>query len=231
MMSNKWIMTGFAVVLLIYSGWRTYDYMAASLQGVSETTSMLVALTFLFASEIGLLLWLHSARPRATTGAQEAIATTMVLFNFVGAMILGLADVLMHNRLYVVDVSYLDPVLLFAPVVLIAGNVGAYLGYTMTDSEDQMAAAERQLEHEETMSEIDARMEALKTLKRNRKALAEKLAPSYVKDITDRVTGRTAQRFIRQANRQNGPEQPSIINYNAEAGNSPQLRSNRRDRE
>lgn len=198
-MNNKHIITLYACALLVYAGWRTYDYMAGSLQGVTDTTRLLVAMVFLFASEIGLLMWLHVGRPKATTDIQEAAATSMIFVNFVGSMILGLADVLKHNTMYFVELAFLDPILLLAPWVLIVANVGGYLIYHMTDSEEQLSRAERRLSHEEIRLEMLARQEAINELKANMKGLASKLAPHYVKDLTDRVEGRTSARFNRAA--------------------------------
>lgn len=197
-MNNKHVITGFAVMLLLYSAWRSWDYMVNNLEGVGVTTSWLVAFAFLFASEIGLLIWLHFARSKATTGIQETVSTVMIAVNFVGAMTLNLADLLVHNKLYNVDMSVIDPVLLLAPWILIAANVGGYIIYHMADSEEQLSKAERQLAHEEVKYEIDARMEAIKQLRQNRVATSEKLAPYYLRHIMDNVSGRTMNRFERQ---------------------------------
>ena len=205
-MNGKHTITGFAIALLIYAGFRSFDYMSGSLQGVGVTTAYIVALVFLFASEIGLLVWLHIARPKATTDIQETAATAMIFVNFVGSMILGLADLLKHNTLYVVDVSFLDPVLLFAPWVLIVANVGGYLVYHMSDSEEQLARAERRLHHEEVKLEMEARTQAINELKSNMTALAGKLAPHYYRDLTSRVEGRTMKRFAKEANSGTGSE-------------------------
>ena len=198
-MNNKHMITAFAIALLIYAGFRSFDYMSGSLLGIGQTTAYLVAIVFLFASEIGLLIWLHVARPHATTDIQETVSTAMIFINFIGSMILGLADLLKHNTLYTVDVSFLDPVLLFAPWVLIVANVGGYLIYHMADSDEQLSRAERRLHHEEVRLEMTARQKAIEELKSNMDGLADRLAPNYFKDITNRVEGRTAKRFAKVA--------------------------------
>lgn len=199
-MGNKHIITGFAVFLLLYSAYRSWDYMVNNLKDVGTITSWIVAFAFLFASEIGLIIWLHFGRSKATTGIQETVSTVMIVINFIGAMTLNLADLLVHNTLYDVDMSVIDPILLLSPWILIASNVGGYIIYHMGDSEEQLSKAERQLEHEEVKFEIDTRLEAIKMLRQDRKATAEKLAPYYFKNTVDRVSGRTAKRFLREAN-------------------------------
>ncbi len=198
-MKSKHLMTGFAIVLLIYAAYRSWDYMSGSLQGVDRTTAYLVAAVFLFASEIGLLLWLHFAQPNATTDIQETTANVMIGVNFIGSMILGLADLLKHNTLYVVNLSWLDPLLLLAPWVLIAANVLGHIVYHLADSEESLKREERRLVHEEARLEIAARSKAVEELNRNRAAIAEKLAPGYYADLVSRVEGRTLARFERQA--------------------------------
>ena len=197
-MNAKHAMTGFAVAMLVYSGWRSFDYMAGSLQGVNSAVSLLIAIAFLCFSEIGLLLWLHLARPAATTDSQETVATTMIWVDFVGSMALGLADLAKHNTLYVVNLSVLDPFLFLAPWLLVVANVGGYLLYHMSDAEGQIERAERQLRHAESRLDIETRHEAIRQVSAQRQAVSKDLAPLYAAEMIDRVNGRAAQRFGRK---------------------------------
>lgn len=198
-MKTKHLMTGYAIVLLLYAGWRSFDYMAGSLKDVGQTTAFLIAVIFLFASEIGLLFWLHFAQPNSSTDIQETTSNVMIGINFAGSMVLGLADLLKHNTLYTINLEWLDPVLLLAPWILVAANVLGHIIYHLTDSDEQLKRAERRLAHEEASLEIDARRHAVNELNKNRQALAEKLAPHFYGDLVDRVEGRTLKRFQRQA--------------------------------
>ncbi len=208
-MKPKYLMTGYAIALLVYAGWRSFDYVSGSLAGIDKTVATLVAIIFLFASEVGLLIWLHKAMPSATTDTQEATATTMIGINFVGSMVLGLADVLKHNTLYNVRLDWLDPVLLLAPWVLIAANVGGVILYHLNDSEEMLHRAERRLAHAESKLEIEARTKAVQELEKNEQALAEKLAPHYYADLVARVEGRTLARFDRQLAKQGKAQEPT----------------------
>lgn len=217
-MNKKHLFTGFAVILLIYSAWRSFDYLMIGLNGVNSTVAVIVSLVFLFASEIGLLLWLHAGVPGSTTDAQETIAKCMIAVDFVGSLALGVADLLVHNTLYQVDFSWLDPVLLVAPALLVAANVGAVVMYHLADAEEQLRRADRQLDFEEAQLEITARQAAIKQLQSNRREIGEKLAPAIYADIRGRVTGRTIERFERQerkpAELQSGPVAAPITGKN-----------------
>lgn len=205
-MGSKNVLTGFAIALLIYSGWRTWDYMSRyMLQDVGITESMIIGMFFLFVTELGFLFWLHIGQPQATTDRQESVASIMVYVDLAGSLVIGLADLLAHNQLYVFNFSAIDPILLLTPWILIAANLIGYTVYFSSDSQRQLDRANRQLLHKETEFEIAARMRALKELTQNQDAIAEKLAPHYVKDLTDRVTGRTSARFVREADKLANP--------------------------
>lgn len=194
-MNTKHLFTGFAVVLLAYSAWRSFDYLTIGLKGVDPTIATVVSLVFLFASEIGLLLWLHAGVPHSTTDAQETIAKGMIGVDFVGSLALGVADLLLRNTVYIVDFHWLDPILLVAPALLVAANVGAVVLFHLSDAEEQLRRAERQLDYEESQLEIEARLSAIKELRSSRREIGSKLAPSIYAHVRDRVTGRTVKRF------------------------------------
>src|SRR3990167_7143141 len=220
-MNNKHVLTGFAIALLIYSGWRTWDYMSQYLlKGVGVTTSMVIGAAFLFVTELGYLAWLHLARPHATTDVQETTAGAMIYIDLMGSLAIGLADLLVHNTLYSFNAPWLDPVLLFTPWLLIAANLIGYTIYHTGDSDEQLARAERRLHHEEVKLEMEARTQAINELKSNMQGLAGKLAPHYYKDLTDRVTGRTLARFERkakEAENESTEPQASAISGNGKA--------------
>ena len=200
-MNNKHVLTAFALLMLSYQAWRVLDYMSGSLQGVTPTTALIVSIAFLTFSEIGLLIWLHSGRPGASTDTQETIATIMIWVDFFGSMILGLADLLKHNTIYVVDLSAIDPLLFLTPWLLVVANVGAYLAYYMSDAEDERDRTERKLRHKERQLELKSMRDAVEELDRNSQNLTKELTPYYYKDVVNRVTGRTLQRFKAKAKR------------------------------
>jgi hypothetical protein len=237
-MNSKHLFSGFAVILLLYSAWRSFDYLMIGLVGVNQTTAIVVSLVFLFASEVGLLMWLHKGVPSSTTDAQETISKIMIFVDFIGSLTLGVADLLLHNSLYVVDFHWLDPVLLVAPAVLVAANVGAVVLYHLSDADERLKRADRQLDFEEAQLEIASRTAAIKQLKSSRREIGEKLAPSIYAHIRERVTGRTVSRFEKQAKAALNPPTLPILTpagsparknghntmvYNSETDKTPEL--------
>lgn len=201
-MKNKHALTIFAVAMLLYTAWRSFDYMNNNLQGVSDIVRVLISIAFLSFSEIGLIVWMHIAQPNATTDTQETVSSILIWVDFLGSMVVGLGDMLKHNTFYTINLSILDPVLFLAPWLMVVANVAGYIIFHGADSENQLDRAERRLRHEETKVEMEAREEAIRQVQANKRAMAEKLAPSYAGDIFDRVTGRTAARFERQFKQQ-----------------------------
>lgn len=200
-MDKKHILTAVILVMLAYQAWRVFDYIQGSLTGVDQDTSFWIALAFLTFTEIGLLVWLHVAQPRATTVRQENVANVMVWVDYFGSMILGLADLAKHNTIYDINLTRIDPILFFAPWVIVLLNVGAWIVYTTNESSEILARADRRLKHAEHELENKARMDAIAMLHAESEGLARQLAPQYVKDIKDRVTGTTLKKFNREADK------------------------------
>jgi hypothetical protein len=199
-MKPKHLMTIYAVALLVYAGWRSFDYMTRLLADVSTTTANLVAIVFLFASEIGLLVWLYVAGPNATTEAQETTATVLMVVNFIGSMILGLADILAHNTLYAFEMPWAEPVLLLTPWVLVAANVAGHIVYHRSDADEKLKQAERALQFQERKLHILSKQAAIASLQAEQESMARELAPHYYRDIRDRVTGQTMRNLQRRVN-------------------------------
>lgn len=205
-MKDEHVMDLFAYGMLIYTGWRTFDYMRGMLSDVDYTTSMIVSLAFLLFSELGLLVWLHYGQPKATSGTQESVAVGMMWIDFFGCMIVNLADLLRHNTFYEVNLEQLDLVLFIAPWVLVALNVAAYLVYKTSDSNAAIERAERRLAHEEHQAEIAVRTRAVQEVKRRAPTYASRLAPHYQEDIEQRIEDRTLARFGKQRPNYTKPE-------------------------
>lgn len=212
-MKNKWVLTTIILVMLGYQAWRVFDYMNSNLVGVSDDAKFWVSLAFLTFTEIGMLTWLHVAQPGATTTRQEQVATVMIWVDYAGSMLLGLADLAVHNTIYQVDLSRIDPILFFAPWVIVVLNVGGWIVFQSNDSDEKLAREQRRLLHAEHELEVKARSDAIRELHANMEGISRKLAPFYFKDISDRVTGRTAARFGREAEKLPAIEAP---NANAE---------------
>lgn len=212
-MKSGIVLTFFSVLMLVYTAWRSFDFIGGSLEGVDRTTAFIVAASFLVFSEIGLLLWLHIGGPGSTTDTQENVAGVLVWVDFVGIMIMGLGDMLRRNSFYEVDLSVLDPVLFLSPWLLVFCNLAGYLIYRRADADEETARAERQLKHEEARLDIEIRRAAVQGLRAESTGIAQSLSPGLVRSVKDRVTGRTARRYSKEADALaiNGSESPAAV--------------------
>ena len=197
--NSKWVLTILIVVMLFYQAWRVYDYIRSSLTGVSDNTSFWVAMAFLAFTEIGLLTWLHIGLPQANTRGQSGVATILVWADFVFSMLIGLADIAMHNTLYIIDLSLINPLLFFAPWLVVVANLGGYILYHQWDADMESEKADRELEYEEHSVLIAGKRQAIKEIRTDKKVLADKIKPGYYRRMVDNASGRSAKELNKQA--------------------------------
>ena len=103
----KWIIRTYALILLAYTGWRTWDFMTAQLP--AGNISLWLPLLFLFATEAGLILWHEVSMNHSSTHQQQQISTALTWLDFVGSLAAGVADMIIRQTL---DASYTIPPLL-----------------------------------------------------------------------------------------------------------------------
>lgn len=197
----KWVIRAYALILLGYTGWRTYDFMLHQLpQG---ETGYLLALLFLFATEAGLLLWHEVSLNHATTQEQQGIATALTWIDFAGSLVAGIADMILRQTFtagYVIP-PLLVIVLIYGLPVIVALNIAGVLLYLSHDSEAQIDRAKRQLRFEITR-------QALRELRDNQGAIAEGMKKDIYRKMRDDVTGRIAKQYL--ADPPKAPSLPSI---------------------
>ena len=68
----KWMIRAYSFGLLAYTGWLTYDFVSTQIP--TGTTGGFIALLFLLATKIGLLLWHEVSMNHTTTEIQNYIA-------------------------------------------------------------------------------------------------------------------------------------------------------------
>lgn len=213
----RWIIRAYAIVLLAYTGWRTYDFMRNQLP--SGETGALLALLFLFATEVGLLMWHEVSLNHASTHEQQAIATALTWVDFAGSLVAGIADMILRQTF---QAGYVVPPLLVVTLIyglplVVAMNVAGVLLYLSHDSEAQIDRAKRQLRFEITR-------QALRELKDNQGSIAEGMKKDIYRQMRDDVTGRMAKEYLRDAQGHahlpgkvvSGNGRPSIYNSQAD---------------
>jgi len=91
----KWIIRGYSIALLMYTGWRTYDFMASQMP--TGATGGFIAILFLFATELGLLLWHEVSMNHTTTEIQSHISVGLTWIDFIAATGAGIADMILRS--------------------------------------------------------------------------------------------------------------------------------------
>lgn len=161
----KWVIRGYSFILLGYTGWRTFDFMSSQLP--KDDLSFWLSIVFLFATEIGLLIWHEQALSHVTTETQEGIAKWMTGLDFIGSTAAGVADMILRQTLvenYVIP-AWLVQFLIYGLPLIVAANVGAVLLYLWFDGRSWLEREKRQ-----TMFEITRT--AINELKKDRKEIA-----------------------------------------------------------
>ena len=91
----KWMIRIYSFLLLAYTGWRTYDFMAAQLP--QDTSSQLLSTLFLFTTEAGLLLWHEISLRHTTTEVQHGLSIGLTWIDFAGSLAAGIADMILRQ--------------------------------------------------------------------------------------------------------------------------------------
>lgn len=217
----KWIIRAYALILLAYTGWRTYDFMLHQLP--NDETGHFLALLFLFATEAGLALWHEISLRHTSTQEQHYTAIALTWLDFAGSLVAGIADMIIRQTLtseYVIP-PLLVTVLIYGLPLVVAINVAGVLIYLTNDGELQLDRAKRQLRFEITR-------QAIKELQANQGAIAEGMKKDIYKQLRDDVTGRMAKEYLKAASTEtrlnpdlpvpgrNG-HKPEMASFNAEA--------------
>jgi hypothetical protein len=180
----KVIIRVYSVVLLAYTGWRTFDFMSSQLP--KNDISFWLSITFLFATEFGLVLWHETHLRHTTTREQEYIGKAMTWVDFVGSLAAGIADMILRQTLvngYEVPPA-LAQFLIFGLPLIMAANVGAVILFEQNDAETQEERAEKQLRFEiHRQAMIDLRKDRSAIAEEKKKAIYRKMRAS----VTDRV--------------------------------------------
>ena len=123
----KWVIRVYSLILLGYTGWRTYDFMSSQLP--KNDLTFWLSIAFLFATEAGLVLWHEANLNHTTTQEQEYISTAMTGIDFVGSLTAGIADMILRQT--ILEGYQIPPVLaqflIFGLPLIMAANVGAVI--------------------------------------------------------------------------------------------------------
>lgn len=191
----KWVIRIYSVVLLAYTGWRTYDFMSSQLP--KSDISFWLSIAFLFATEAGLVLWHEAHLHHTTTETQDKLTFALTWIDFVGSLAAGIADMILRQTFiegYAIP-PMLAQFLLYGLPSIMAINVAGVILFEQNDAEVQQSAAEN-------AARFEVHRQAMKQIRSDRQALAtEKSGVIYdrmrgnVTGRVDRVYGNAAQEY------------------------------------
>lgn len=204
----KWIIRIYSFILLAYTGWRTFDFISSQLP--KTDLSLWLSISFLFASEAGLLIWHEISLHHTSTREQHYAATSLTWVDFVGSLAAGTADMILRQTLvegYSVPAA-LAQFLIYGLPLIMAANVAAVLYYLSNDSEVQLDRAKRELRFE-------IYRQSIRELTDNKGAIAEGMKRDIFRQLRDDVTGKVARQFMTEVKTKPAkldlPEEKSLI--------------------
>jgi len=174
-----WIIRIYTYLLLTYTGWRTYDFMSTQLPDTD--TGMIIALLFLLATEIGMIIWHEASMHHVTTDIQLFISTTLMWIDFFGATGAGIADMILRQT---VTADFVIPerfatILVYGLPVAVALNVAGALLFISNDADTQLSSAKRSVK-------LELLTAALKEIRSNKTELSNEMLPEMLSSLLGR---------------------------------------------
>lgn len=139
-------------VLLIYTGWRSYDFLTTSVPAGYE----LLALVGLWGLDIGAVAWSLVWIFGSSTKYQDWTSMFFFVFDLMGVILTSLTDSLMYGQADGVLSKMLGGIaIIVVPVIVVANAVAGFI-YHMTSPQTKQRRSVRraQNEHLEKMQEV-----------------------------------------------------------------------------
>jgi len=143
----KWFIRGYIILMLVYTGWRTWDFITQTLPDNDGT--FWLAILFLFATEVGLFMWHEISMRYITTYFQLYIATTLMWVDFVASIGAGVADMILRQTVVNYQVPmWLGQALIYGLPLIVAANVAGAMMYLSNDADLKKQRARKMLDFE-----------------------------------------------------------------------------------
>jgi len=184
----KIIIRIYTYLLLAYTGWRTFSFMSTQLP--DSDTGMIIALLFLLATELGMLIWHEASMNYVTTDIQLFIATSLMWIDFFGATGAGIADMIIRQTLavdFIIPARFAS-ILVYGLPTAVALNVAGALLFISNDADLQLEGAKRAVKLELITS-------ALKEIKKNKAELSNEMLP----DVLNSIMGNEMKQNVKKA--------------------------------
>ena len=173
----KWAIRIYALILAIYMGYRTFDFMSEQIPiSMGVDIKFFLPLLFILATEAGMILW-NEAIPRATSKEQFIIANIMVWADFTGSVFAGIADMIIRQTM--IEYTVPRPLalgLMIGMPVLGALNIAAAILHGMFNADDMTARMKEQTRWE-------AFSQAHLNVRKRRKILAATQAGAIIAEL------------------------------------------------
>ncbi len=140
------------IVLLVYTGWRSYDFLTTSVPAGYE----LLALVGLWGLDIGAVAWSLVWIFGSSTKYQDWTSMFFFVFDLVGVILTSLTDSLMYGKTDSALSGMLTGIaIVVVPLIVVANAVAGFI-YHMTSPQTKHRRAKRRAdnEHFEKMQEI-----------------------------------------------------------------------------
>ena len=185
----------FDAVLLIYTGWRSYDLISDTI----PTGWEVMGFAGLLALDIGAVMWTYLWMKNASNKWQNNIATTFFWLDMVGVALTSITDTLLYGDSNGVIFALLKPVMMLVIPMLIISNVVAGIVYHQVSDHTKYERKERALKakaRREVQAQREEQMKldfAQEKLLRRKKDLRRKVLLAELKVEMDRVEKSTME--------------------------------------
>ena len=133
-------------VLLIYTGWRSYDFLTTSVPAGFE----LLALVGLWGLDIGALAWSAVWIFGSSTKYQDAVAMIFFIVDLIGVILTSLTDALMYGGAVssaILSATLSGIAVVAVPMVVVSNAIAGFI-YHMTSPQTAERRARRKADHE-----------------------------------------------------------------------------------
>jgi hypothetical protein len=176
-------------ILLIYTGWRSFDLLSGTVPAGWEV----MAFIGLLALDIGAVIWSYIWIFNSTTPWQDRIAMIFFVIDMSGVALTSITDSLLYGDEESVMLAMIEPITMVVIPLIIISNVIAGIVYHFTSAETRARRTKRQLEakaQDESQRQQDEELQlhyAQQSLLRRQAELPRKIALANLKIAQDQL--------------------------------------------
>jgi len=131
------------IVLLIYTGWRSYDFLTTSVPQGYE----ILALVGLWGLDIGAVAWSLVWIFGSASKYQDWVSMFFFVFDLVGVVLTSLTDSLLYGQADELSAMLKDIAVVVVPLIVVANVVAGFI-YHLASPQTRERRAKRKAEHD-----------------------------------------------------------------------------------